>query len=234
VDSLALIGWPSVAVFIGFISFFFFGVLNIVTSVFVECAMQSARRHCEILVAEKREAELQHLKHMKAIFQMIDSDNSRSVELSELENRLKDNRHLQDYFKALELNATDTLTLFNLLDHDDSGTLSVEEFCEGCMRLKGEARAFDINCLIQENRNAGARLLRFTKHSKTKLEDLDRRLRDVCLAVSSLHRVASFSSQLVRPDSTAVAGGAAGRDWDPACWEQALGASDDVEPGRTQ
>jgi len=42
--------------------------------------------------------------------------------------------------------------LFNLLDKDNSGTLTLDEFLGGCMRLKGPAKNLDVNVLIDENR----------------------------------------------------------------------------------
>jgi len=42
--------------------------------------------------------------------------------------------------------------LFNLLDKDNSGTLTLDEFLAGRMRLKGPAKNLDVNMLIDENR----------------------------------------------------------------------------------
>merc|ERR1712232_146910 len=40
---------------------------------------------------------------------------------------------------------TDARSLFDLLDKDSSGEVDIDEFCEGCLRLKGEAKSFDIH-----------------------------------------------------------------------------------------
>merc|ERR1712194_336505 len=43
------------------------------------------------------------------------------------------------------------MSLFRLLDADGNGEVDIEEFCEGCLRLKGDAKSFDIHCLMYEN-----------------------------------------------------------------------------------
>merc|ERR1712217_899791 len=58
---------------------------------------------------------------------------------------------LRLYLEALDLSMVETMSLFRLLDADDSGEVDIDEFCEGCLRLKGEAKSFDIHCLMYEN-----------------------------------------------------------------------------------
>jgi hypothetical protein len=44
------------------------------------------------------------------------------------------------------------MALFDLLDIDCSGSLSVDEFLLGCMRLKGHAKSVDIASIMVENK----------------------------------------------------------------------------------
>jgi hypothetical protein len=46
--------------------------------------------------------------------------------------------------KLIDLPVSDAEELFNVLDGDGSGELSVEEFIGGCIRLKGPARSKDL------------------------------------------------------------------------------------------
>merc|ERR1712194_930483 len=62
------------------------------------------------------------------------------------------NTQLYAYFEALDLEVDDARAFFRLLDVDGSGHIDIDEFCDGCMKLKGEARSFDLNCMIYEAR----------------------------------------------------------------------------------
>merc|ERR1712183_570020 len=50
--------------------------------------------------------------------------------------------------------------LFRMLDDDDSGVIDIEEFCEGCMRLKGEARSYDLHRLLHDVKRLTKRIHR--------------------------------------------------------------------------
>jgi len=224
------VGWIHASCFMGYITFTFFGVLNIVTSVFVECAMQSTQRHRDLLVEDRRAFELGHLKHMRAIFKEIDMDESGTVEYEELKKRLSDNIALQDYFNALELNATDTLTLFELLDQDGSGELSIDEFVDGCMRLKGEARSFDINCLIQESKKTSKILGRFAAQTFERVEKLGERVGDLHSCLPYLLAAPDAREPLMKLKAPLD------EPWDPFKWTQfgafaSDNADDDDAPG---
>eukprot|EP00928_Gymnodinium_smaydae_P005223 TRINITY_DN11794_c0_g2_i1.p1 TRINITY_DN11794_c0_g2~~TRINITY_DN11794_c0_g2_i1.p1 ORF type:complete len:118 (+),score=20.56 TRINITY_DN11794_c0_g2_i1:191-544(+) len=58
---------------------------------------------------------------------------------------------MSQYLEALEISAFDARSMFKLLDRDNSNAIDIEEFCDGCIRLKGEAKSFDVNCLMYEN-----------------------------------------------------------------------------------
>merc|ERR1712187_1002588 len=87
------------------------------------------------------------------IFREIDMNGEGTLSFQEMYQFLND-RHsdLPQYLEALGISSKDVRVLFRLLDRDASGSIDISEFCEGCMRLKGEAKSFDINCMIYESR----------------------------------------------------------------------------------
>jgi len=142
--------WIFMVFFLSFISVSVFGVLNVLTSVFVESAMQAATHYRDLLIQEKLHDKELYVKHMKDIFKQIDIDGSGTISTKEMDYFLKDT-NLRLYLEALDLSLVETKSLMLLLDRDGSGEVDIDEFCEGCLRLKGEAKSFDIHCLLYES-----------------------------------------------------------------------------------
>lgn len=80
--------------------------------------------------------------------------------------------NLYMYMEALEISMVNTRSLFKLLDFDNDGRVDIDEFCEGCLRLRGEAKSFDIHCLMYENQRTLTKWKEFMKYVETKLEVL--------------------------------------------------------------
>jgi len=150
VEPLAHINGLFVFVFLAYITITTYGVLNVVTSAFVESALQSSQHHKELLIQQNIDTKAAYAHHLADIFNEIDSDQSGEVSLAELEVFLTD-PDWKVYLDSLDINPENARTLFNLLDRDKSGFVNIDEFCEGCMRLKGEAKSFDVHCLIFDN-----------------------------------------------------------------------------------
>jgi len=148
-DPLESIDSLYVAMFLIYISISFFGVLNVVSAVFVESAMASAAHYKDLRIYESRQAKTELARHMKEVFRQIDEDESGEISFAEMDHFLTDPQ-LKMYVESLEVTVEDTAMLFQLMDQDDSGVVDIEEFCTGLMRLQGDARSFDVHLLIFE------------------------------------------------------------------------------------
>eukprot|EP00913_Durusdinium_trenchii_P025172 g23631.t1 len=56
------------------------------------------------------------------------------------------------FLESIDINATDAWTLFDSLNLDGNEVLTMEEFTEGCLLLKGPARSVDVYALKQQSR----------------------------------------------------------------------------------
>merc|ERR1712039_314166 len=83
---------------------------------------------------------------------------------------------LRKYMEALDIGADDTRMLFRLLDRDGSGQIDVEEFCEGCLKLKGEARAFDMHVMILQIKQFMEKWSIFTSYVAEQFDTVDNRV----------------------------------------------------------
>lgn len=150
VNPLMEVGWAYTALFIVFISLTFFGVLNVVTAIFVDSALQSQQYYKDLLIQESMLRKQLYTQHLRHVFEQIDQDASGCINVDEMEYFLTD-PNLNLYLQSIDIFPNDARALFKLLDRDDSGAITIEEFCEGCLRLKGEAKSFDLHCLIFNN-----------------------------------------------------------------------------------
>merc|ERR1712039_47499 len=102
----------------------------------------SAQQHRELIVYDKQQAKEVALKHIKEVFMQMDVDGSGEVSHKEMDYILTD-PSLMSYVDALGISAENTRMLFCLLDTDNSGKVDLHEFCDGCMRISGEAKGID-------------------------------------------------------------------------------------------
>lgn len=142
--------WIHTVLFLVFISVAVFGVMNVIMSVFVESALASAQHNKDLLIEGSTKRRRVYLDHLRDVFVVMDSDGSGDISAEEMDMLLADEK-LQQYMKSIEIHPDDAHTLFRLLDKDNSGQVSIDEFCQGCLKLKGEAKSFDIHIIIYEN-----------------------------------------------------------------------------------
>eukprot|EP00415_Alexandrium_ostenfeldii_P000604 UN0604 len=144
------------ALFLIFVSFSVFAVVNIVTGVFVDCAFQSSQHDKDIIVHEELEAKKAYLISMRDLFEEMDADDTGCISMEEFEQKLDDERVLA-YFQALKLDVSDARTVFRLLDNNGDNEVNIDEFLSGCYRLQGESRSLDMKIMqcevrfLQEN-----------------------------------------------------------------------------------
>jgi len=149
IEPLQHVHWLYEMAFVFFIYFMFFGVLNIVISAFVQAAAEIAKKDREYLVHRELEATEAYNKKIKEFFADADRDQSGILSWEEFEDHLT-NPKVSAYFTSLELDVTHAHRLFKLLDKDNSNEVGLDEFLDGCIRLKGEAKSIDVNMLVYE------------------------------------------------------------------------------------
>lgn len=128
-------------VFFFYISFTIFAVLNVVTGVFVESAIQT--------INDDKKAVLMY--QMRELFQSADTDGSGTIDMEEFWSQLESPK-MQAYLKAVDLHPEEARELFNLLDMDESDEIPIEDFVHGCLRLHGQAKAIDLATFMHEYR----------------------------------------------------------------------------------
>eukprot|EP00401_Gymnodinium_catenatum_P031436 CAMPEP_0117617546 /NCGR_PEP_ID=MMETSP0784-20121206/85647_1 /TAXON_ID=39447 /ORGANISM="" /LENGTH=236 /DNA_ID=CAMNT_0005421389 /DNA_START=50 /DNA_END=757 /DNA_ORIENTATION=+ len=121
------------------IAFTVLAVFNVITGVFVNKAFDTARQQREYV--EEQQMKLKHdtVAELRSVFKRMDLDQNGVLTYSEIESCFQ-HPDIQPSFRALGMEFSDTARLFELLDVDGSGGVNIDEFLEGCLRLRGEAR----------------------------------------------------------------------------------------------
>jgi len=88
--------------FLTYVTFAFFAVVNIVTGVFVEGAMQASQGDLEVLIHEEMNQKNDYLSSLKTLLNEMDRDGDGLISLDELKDSLKDSR-VNFYLHALQL-----------------------------------------------------------------------------------------------------------------------------------
>merc|ERR1711934_390605 len=86
------------------------------------------------------------LNHLREFFESSDEDGSGTLTPDEVKAAM-DNPDNMKKLALLDLPFEDPIELFTLLDVDNSGEISIDEFISGCMRIKGTAKSKDILAL---------------------------------------------------------------------------------------
>lgn len=147
-DELERISWSVPMLFVMYVAFASLVMLNLVTGVFVEGAQR--------IVTEDRDAEL--VKQAKRMFNIVDDSADHQVTWDEFQSHLED-PGMAEYFRLVGISRKEAKDLFQLLDLDSSGTLSVKEFVHGCLGLRGPAKSLDLARLAYNHELQGNRLL---------------------------------------------------------------------------
>eukprot|EP00933_Yihiella_yeosuensis_P081970 TRINITY_DN95695_c0_g1_i1.p1 TRINITY_DN95695_c0_g1~~TRINITY_DN95695_c0_g1_i1.p1 ORF type:complete len:292 (+),score=41.89 TRINITY_DN95695_c0_g1_i1:51-878(+) len=122
------------------------GLFNIVTGFFVDSAIVAQTRDREDRVKLEIKKKEEKVEAFREVFHEMDEDQSGILTWTELEKSMKD-EDLQAYFSSLELEIDwkDLGAFFTALDSDGSGSVDIDEFTAGWLRLAGTARMIDMH-----------------------------------------------------------------------------------------
>jgi len=132
-----------VILFCCYIAFVIFALMNMLTGIFVDKALQSGQ-------ANKRRFLLEQVRKI-----FTDSDHVRetgTITWTDFQAHLQD-PHLQSVLQAIDVSEDDAHELFHLLDAHHEGAVEVKEFVNGCLSLDGAAKAIDLAAFVQESRH---------------------------------------------------------------------------------
>merc|ERR1712228_689065 len=147
--SLEKVGMAYGICFLVYVYFMAFLVLNVVIGTVVDVTTSVAARDRDRLVDNEMANLKDYSENIKTFFVQADADKSGQLSWVEFREHLEDNR-VKAYFQTLDLDIRKAHTLFKLLDRNDNGEVGIEEFLDGCLRLRGAAKSLDIHLVIYQ------------------------------------------------------------------------------------
>jgi len=167
-------------IFLGFIIITVLAVLNVISAVFVNDALEGARKDYSLRTQAELEDTAFMVERLTAIFQEVENGAGSMVSgvISQRHFVLQMEREdVKMQLALLGFYFSDGLNFFKLLDVDRNGHLAIEEFVMGCLRLKGGALLIDTNVLVQETRK---QIQAMANENKRFLEDIVSDIKEFC------------------------------------------------------
>ncbi|CAE7376338.1 Scn11a [Symbiodinium sp. CCMP2592] len=176
--------------FLAYIALVEFAVLNVVTGVFCQNAIESASLDQEMVIETQLKSKQLYTDQVCDLFHLMDEGKKGELTAIAFEQHINDPQ-VAAYFRALDMDLNNVWKLFTLLDPDGSGTIDLQEFVEGCLKLRGPATRLDMELVLSVARSSAKRQNQLV----TKLDKLERQLRSSATASIPNFRQISQASQ---------------------------------------
>merc|ERR1712007_43332 len=148
-DSLEPLPIEYSILFLTFITFAILSLLNVVTAVFVNTAMQRSQNDRELAVQQEIESKDELTAIVQQVFIELDTNHSGALSLEEFEKHVEDEK-IMAYLRTRGIDIGQVRNLFALLDVDQTGDVDMDEFVQGVLRLKGGATSMDLAVLTYQ------------------------------------------------------------------------------------
>eukprot|EP00930_Biecheleria_cincta_P016837 TRINITY_DN13565_c0_g1_i1.p1 TRINITY_DN13565_c0_g1~~TRINITY_DN13565_c0_g1_i1.p1 ORF type:complete len:705 (-),score=126.99 TRINITY_DN13565_c0_g1_i1:129-2243(-) len=151
INLLFHIHWVWGYLFLAYIAFCYFAVLNVMTAVFCQRAIESSRYDPDYQIQQMLAEQERCSEICAQLFLILDSIADGTITRAELVEHF-DEDAVRALFQSLDLVASDPWALFKLLDAEGNGDIDYGEFMAGCMKMRGPAKAVDIAWMMHENK----------------------------------------------------------------------------------
>ncbi|CAE7880300.1 SCN10A [Symbiodinium sp. KB8] len=128
-----------------------FAILNVVTGVFCNTAIESASADKELATVKYERKKKSQVETLRKIFEELDSSSADNISIKDVETAMSRGR-LSNFLESMGISTEDVWTFFMLIDANENGLLDLDEFVSGCMQLNGPARSIQLAKMSYENK----------------------------------------------------------------------------------
>ncbi|CAK9106609.1 Voltage-dependent T-type calcium channel subunit alpha-1G, partial [Durusdinium trenchii] len=130
------------AFFLTYLTLVVFAVIRVVTALFIKETLASAANDADMVMEDARRAAAETNLKLEELFLEADTDGDGNLTLEEFVATMS-LPSVKRFLQSLDVSIRDVGPLFDILD-DGDGAINATEFCDGLLRLKGQARAIDM------------------------------------------------------------------------------------------
>jgi len=139
-----------------YIAFTMLAVLNVVTGVFVDNALESTKSQRDYQIDKAKELTDDMIIQVRHFFNAIDTDRSGEISKEEMLFMLQDD-DLAAFWNVIGFEDGDADLMFQMCERH-AGFINFSEFLECTRRLRGQARSIDLHAILQETRGNSYKL----------------------------------------------------------------------------
>jgi hypothetical protein len=143
-----------------------FCVMNVVTGIFCQNAIETFENDKENLIDFKLQEKERFVETLTGLIKDWDTTGDGKCTREEFEKHVSDPR-MQLLLRTLDIDARDACQLFTMMDVDGSGYLDLDEFVHGCITLRGAAKAVHMEKSLIDNKVANNKLDRILRTLRT-------------------------------------------------------------------
>merc|ERR1712136_425288 len=161
-----------------YVSLMLLAMMNIVTGIFVNDAIESAQTDVDLQTQMEVERTSRVMDELKRLFREFDSDASGTITLEEFTGHLAHDG-VKTMLSVLEIEVADAIAFFEVLDVDSTKELDIDEFVMGCIYLKGAAKMVNMATLMREHKLMMSQSMKQVSKMETRVVKLAEQLDSV-------------------------------------------------------
>lgn len=154
---LVSIGAHAVFIFIAFVLVMTLAIMNVVVGIFCQCAIEAAASDKEGTIEAQILQKRHFIETLTHLFGNWDETGDSTCTLKQFMSLLAD-ESMQALLRSVDIEVRDALVLFELLDQEGNDAIKLEDFINGCLTLRGSAKAVHMEKMNFMNKSMSSRL----------------------------------------------------------------------------
>ena len=188
--------WYCVLFFL-FVLFVTLAITNVIAGIFVTDALEMASRDREIRQRGELVRARKNMQVLSSLFQELDDSGSGLLHRSDFHDQLR-RPEVQALFSHFDFDIMDAESFFTLLDVDGSGTVDIEEFVVGCLRMHGKSNAIDMEISIHETKSFVKQIVKELMAVRLTGTQVEEEVHEVYMALTNIEAALASSDGLVQ------------------------------------